>query len=96
MKKAVIVLMVLAFALSLVGVAFAATQTGTINGVNVKAGTISFCASGTSTNKTLKAASSLKLSSVKTGKATVTTNAQGMVTAVAPMKAAPKRMIEGC
>lgn len=95
MKKAVIALIVLAFALSLVTVAFAAMQSGTIKGVNLKAGTISFCKAGASKNVTLKAGSGLNLKSVKSGKAMITTNAQGMVTAVKPMKA-PRRLIEGC
>ncbi|MDA8388267.1 MAG: hypothetical protein M0Z58_06380 [Nitrospiraceae bacterium] len=94
MKKAIITLMVLAFALSLVAVAFAATMTGTIKGVNLKAGTIMFCPSNTSKNETLKAGSGLNLSSVKTGKATLTVN-KGVVTAVTPMKA-PRKLIEGC
>ena len=95
MKKAVIVLIVLAFVLSIAVAAFAATQTGTIKGVNIKAGTISFCPSGTSKNETLKAGKGLNLKTVKTGKATITTSG-GMVTAVAPVKAAPRRLIEGC
>lgn len=99
MKKAVMILVVVAFALSLVSVAFAAAKTmsGTIKEVNISAGTITFCPTNSKKDETFKVAHALNIKTMKPGKAEVTVS-NGTVTSVKPLAApkAPRRMIEGC
>jgi Cu/Ag efflux protein CusF len=68
MKKVAAVLAVVVLVVSLVSLVFAAeAKMGTIKGVDAKAGTVTFCQEGTSTDMTLKADKSVDLSKVKAG-----------------------------
>ncbi|MDA8092121.1 MAG: hypothetical protein M0Z61_18095 [Nitrospiraceae bacterium] len=95
MKKALAVIATLVFVLSIMSMAFAASTTmqGTIKAVNEKTGTITFCPTGSSTDKVLKVGKSVNIKNLKTGKTAVTVD-NGVVTGA---KATPqRRMIEGC
>lgn len=70
MKKIASVLAVVAMVVSLVSLVFAADMNmkkGTIKSVDAKAGTVVFCAEGTTVDTTLKADKSVDLSKVKAG-----------------------------
>jgi len=68
MKKIAAVLAVMIMVVSLVSLVYAADmKKGTIKGVDAKAGTVVFCAEGTTTDITLKADKAVDLSKVKVG-----------------------------
>lgn len=68
MKKVAAVLAVVVLVVSLVSLVFAAeAKMGTIKGVDAKAGTVTFCQEGTSTDMKLKTDKSVDLSKVKVG-----------------------------
>ncbi len=97
MKQAAAVLAVLALvvALSATGLALAAEmQKGTITGVDLKAGTISFCPEGTSEDLTLKADTGVDLSKVKPDMKAQITRDKDRVTEIKEMK--KPRAAVGC
>jgi hypothetical protein len=66
MKRNAAILISVLFVMSLAVIAFAAEmQKGTIKSVDIKAGTITFCQEGTTTDMTLKADKSVDLHMVK-------------------------------
>lgn len=98
MKKAAVVLTVAVLVVSLVSLVFAAEmKMGTIKAVDAKAGTVTFCPEGTTTDMTLKADKSVDLSKVKVGdkvEASIEKDALKAVKAAAPA-AKPKAAV-GC
>ena len=96
MKKVAAVLVVAVLALSLVSLVFAAeAKMGTIKGVDAKAGTITFCPEGTSTDMTLKADKSVDLIKVKADTKAEIMVEKGTVKEIKEMKAKPKAAV-GC
>jgi len=68
MKKVTVVLAVVVLVVALGSLAFAAEmKKGTIKSVDAKAGTVVFCAEGTTADVTLKAGKGVDLSKVKAG-----------------------------
>ncbi len=68
MKKAAVILAAMVFVVALASMVFAAeAKKGTIKSVDSKAGTVVFCAEGTTTDSTLKVDPSVDLSKVKAG-----------------------------
>ena len=111
MKKAAILMFAFIFALSIAAMAIAADKTvkGTIRGVNVKAGKITFCPEGSTKNEVFKVQKHVNLKAVKANeKAELVLTPKNevkeikAVTEAAPAapaaKPAPKKrkMIEGC
>jgi len=95
MRRSVAVLIVVAFMVSLAGIAFAAEmQKGTIKAVDPKAGTITFCQEGTTNNITLKADKSIDISKVKPDTKAEVTVDMGTVKDIKEMKK-PKAAV-GC
>jgi len=95
MRRSVAVLIVVAFMVSLAGIAFAAEmQKGTIKEVDPKAGTITFCQEGTTNNITLKADKSIDISKVKPDTKAEVTVDMGTVKDIKEMKK-PKAAV-GC
>jgi hypothetical protein len=96
MKKVAAVLVVVALALSLVSLVFAAeAKMGTIKSVDAKAGTITFCPEGTSSDMTLKADKSVDLSKIKADTKAEIMVEKGTVKEIKEMKAKPKAAV-GC
>jgi len=96
MKKVAAVLVVVVLALSLVSLAFAAeAKMGTIKGVDAKAGTITFCPEGTSTDMTLKADKGLDLSKIKVDTKAEIMVEKDTVKEIKEMKVKPKAAV-GC
>ncbi len=96
MKKVTVVLVVMVLALSLVSLVFAAeAKMGTIKSVDAKAGTITFCPEGTSTDMTLKADKSVDLSKVKADTKAEVMVEKDTVKEIKEMKAKPKASV-GC
>jgi len=68
MRKIAVGFAVIILVVSLVSLVYAADmKKGTIKGVDAKAGTVVFCAEGTTTDMTLKADKAVDLSKVKIG-----------------------------
>jgi Cu/Ag efflux protein CusF len=79
----------------MVSMAFAADmKKGTIKGVDAKAGTVVFCAEGTTTDMTLKADKSVDLGKVKAGDKVEVSVEKGMMKSMKPA-AKPKAAV-GC
>ena len=96
MKKIAAVLAVAILVVSLVSMVFAAdAKKGTIKGVDTKAGTITFCAEGTTTDMTLKAGKDVDLSKVKADTKAEIMVDKDTVTEIKAMKAKPKAAV-GC
>lgn len=65
-KRVITLIMVLAFALSLAGIAYAGeNMKGTIKEINAEKGTVVFCPKGTSENITMSVADNVDLSKFK-------------------------------
>ncbi len=93
MKKVAAVLAVVVMVVSLVSLAFAAEQKGTIKSVDAKAGTAVFCAEGTTNDVTLKADKAVDLSSLKAGEKVMVTVDKDTLTSV---KKARSKAAVGC
>lgn len=95
MKKVAVVLVVVLSLCLVVSLAFAAeAKKGTIKGVDVKAGTITFCPEGTTTDMTLKADKGVDLSNVKADSKAEVMIEKDMVKEIKAMKK-PKAAV-GC
>jgi hypothetical protein len=96
MKKVAAILAVVVLVVSLVSLVFAAeAKMGTIKGVDEKAGTITFCPEGTTSDMTLKAEKGVDLSKVKANTKAEVMVEQGTVKEIKEMKAKPKASV-GC
>jgi hypothetical protein len=98
MKKVAAILAVLVLVVSMTSLVFAAeSKMGTIKSVDTKAGTVVFCAEGSSTDVTLKADKSVDLSKVTAGEKVHVSIDKNMLKHVmaAPAAAAPKASV-GC
>lgn len=93
MKKIAAVLTVVVLVVSLVSLVFAAeAKKGTIKGVDAKAGTVVFCAEGTTTDTTLHVDKAVDLGKVKAGDKVEIMMDKDMVKEI---KAA-KKVVVGC
>jgi hypothetical protein len=96
MKKIAAVLAVAVLVVSLVSLVYAAeAKKGTIKAVDAKAGTITFCAEGTTTDMTLKADKGVDLSKVKADTKAEIMVDKDTVKEIKEMKAKPKAAV-GC
>jgi hypothetical protein len=96
MKKVAAILAVVVLVVSLVSLVFAAeAKMGTIKGVDAKAGTITFCPEGSSTDMTLKADKGVDLSKVKADTKAEVMVEKDTVKEIKEMKAKPKAAV-GC
>ncbi|HTG02400.1 MAG TPA: hypothetical protein VK654_17595 [Nitrospirota bacterium] len=94
MKRVAVIVAVAVLVVSLVSFAFAAeSKKGTIKSVDAKAGTVVFCAEGTTADTTLKADKAVDLSKVKAGEAVEVSIEKDMLMGV---KAAKKKAAVGC
>jgi Cu/Ag efflux protein CusF len=95
MKKISAVLAAAVMVVAMVSMAFAADmKKGTIKGVDAKAGTVVFCAEGTTTDMTLKADKSVDLGKVKAGDKVEVSVEKDMMKSMKPA-AKPKAAV-GC
>jgi len=96
MKRNGAVLVAVMLIATLAAVAYAAeTQKGTIKGVDIKAGTITFCPEGTTDNMMLKADKSIDLGMVKPDTKAEVTVDKGMVKGIKEIKK-PRKAPVGC
>jgi hypothetical protein len=98
MKKIAVILAVVVLVVSFVSLSFAADmnmQKGTIKSVDAKAGTVVFCAEGTSKDMTLKADKSVNLANVKAGEKVEVSIEKDMLMHVMAAPAAKKAPV-GC
>lgn len=96
MKRNAAILISVLVLLSLAAVAFAAeTRKGTIKAVDIKAGTITFCPEGTTSDMTLKADRGIDLSTVKPETKAEVTVDKGTVKGIKEMKM-PRKAPVGC
>jgi len=98
MKKIAVILAVVVVVVSFVSLSFAADmnmQKGTIKSVDAKAGTVVFCAEGTSKDMTLKADKSVNLANVKAGEKVEVSIEKDMLMHVMAAPAAKKAPV-GC
>jgi hypothetical protein len=96
MKKVSAILAVVVLVVSMVSMVFAAeAKKGTIKGVDAKAGTVVFCAEGTTTDSTLKVDKSVDLGKVKVGDKVEIMVDKDTVTGVKAAAAAKKPAV-GC
>jgi carbon monoxide dehydrogenase subunit G len=96
MKKVAAILAVVVLVVSLVSLVFAAeAKMGTIKGVDEKAGTITFCPEGTTSDMTLKAEKGVDLSKVKADTKAEVVVEKDTVKEIKEMKAKPKAAV-GC
>jgi hypothetical protein len=96
MKKVAAVLVVVVLVVSLVSLVFAAeAKKGTIKGVDEKAGTITFCPEGTTTDMTLKVDKGVDLSKIKADTKAEIMVEKDTVKEIKAMKAKPKAAV-GC
>ncbi len=98
MKKVIVLLAVVVLVVSMVSLVFAAeAKMGTIKAVDAKAGTVTFCPEGTTTDMTLKADKSVDLSKVKAGdKVDAMVHGDMLMGAKAAAPAAKKAAPVGC
>jgi hypothetical protein len=96
MKRNAAVLIAAMFILSLAAIAYAAEmQKGTIKDVDIKAGTITFCPEGSTTDTMLKVDKDIDLKTVKPDTKAEVTVDMGTVKALKEMKK-PRRAPIGC
>ncbi|HUI45074.1 MAG TPA: hypothetical protein VL122_03650 [Nitrospirota bacterium] len=97
MKKVAAILVVVVLVVSMASFVFAAeSKMGTIKSVDTQAGTVVFCAEGSTTDVTLKADKSVDLSKVKAGeKVHVSIDKDMLMHIMAAPAAAPKASV-GC
>jgi hypothetical protein len=94
MKKVAAIVSAVVFVAVMVSMVFAAeAKKGTIKGVDSKAGTVVFCAEGTTIDTTLKVDSSVDLGKVKAGDKVDITVEKDIVKEI---KAAKKKPAMGC
>ncbi len=95
MKKVAAILGAVVLVVAMVSMVFAAeAKKGTIKGVDAKAGTVVFCAEGTTTDSTLKVDKSVDLGKVKAGDKVEIMMDKDMVTGL--KAAAAKKPAVGC
>ena len=97
MKKAAAILVLAVLVVSFASLVFASeSKNGTIKSVDAKAGTVVFCAEGTTSDVTLKADKSVDLGKLMAGEKVHATIDQGMLKHVMPAPAAAPKASVGC
>jgi len=97
MKKVAAILAVVVLVISMASLVFAAeSKMGTIKSVDTKAGTVVFCAEGSTADVTLKADKSVDLSKVTPGEKVHVSIDNNMLKHVMPAPAAAPKASVGC